>query len=582
VSTKCKPERSEAWDIIKNENLKKFKKVMSEKILESGWEKLKKEQKEIVKECIKKKSGGISLMMGAGKTLIGITLALKFGGTGIIIVNKSLINTWENEIKKFYNGIDYIVFHSEYIKNFDKYEIKENTKIVITTPEMITKYYKKHNIESIFVNRRMVNEGEFNQHIIKEYKKVNGVILKDNSCDRTLQNKIFRTEWNSIIIDEGHNHTEILSMKCKAISVMYSKNKWLMSGTLFNEPKVSRIMGYHIMINDKTFPRNLSEAKKYIKSKKFKGINITLVTREKKEVVHKNGKVIKINKKIIKDTLTKEEEMIYSSLKDILEIIKIHMEKYKNQQDTTNVRKYTAYLLSIITYLRQVVICPMLVFANCALDASNYKNKSELSNMIFNGIKNLGIKNYMENKKSVESSRIKAVIREIKKVKERIVVFTSFRTSVDILKYYISKERDVYSIDVNMSIKKRGQIIEEFKNGNGVLVMTYNIGCEGLNLQESNTAMLVDLDWNDGKTKQAIARVLRSGQKSEEVNVYIFTSNTGIEKAIYEKHEMKLNILEEIKEGPMKQKVKSMSTKEILNILNIEECSKKLEELGKK
>jgi SNF2 family DNA or RNA helicase len=556
---------------------------MSEKIIESGWKKLKQQQKEIVEECIAKKSGGISLMMGGGKTLIGITLALKLqvNTVSIIVVSKSLIGTWVSEIKKFYDGIDYIVFHSEYIKKSETYEMKENIKIIITTPEMITKYYKKHNIEDVFVNRRMVNEGQFNQHIIKEYSEVKSVMLKSIG-DKTLQSQLFRQEWGSIIIDEGHNHTEIESTKCKAISALYSKNKWLMSGTLFNEPKVSRILGYHIMINDKTFPRNLGEAEKFVKSSQFKGINKTLVTREKQQVKNINGETIKINKKIIKDELTKEEEMIYGSLKNILGIIKTHMERYKNQKDTDNMRKYTAYLLAMVTYLRQVVVCPMLVFANCALDASDYKNKSELSNMIFNGIQNLGIKNYMENEESVKSSRIKAVLREIKQVKERIVVFTSFRTSVDILKHYISKERDVFSIDANMSIKKRGQIIEKFKSSNGVLVMTYNIGCEGLNLQESKTAMLVDLDWNDGKTKQAIARVLRSGQKSEEVNVYIFTSNTGMEKAIYEKHEMKLNILEEIKEGPMKSKVKSMSTKEILKILNIEECSQKLKDLGER
>lgn len=551
--------------------------------IQSNWDKLKKEQKEIIEECLTKNGGGISLMMGGGKTLIGITLALKLhvntSCASIIVVSKSLIGTWENEIKKFYKGINYIVFHTEYIKNIDKYEMKENIQIVIITPEMISKYYKKHNMEYVFVNRRMVNQGLFNQHIRKEYNEIKGIMLKSKG-DNTLQSKLFRQEWASIIIDEGHNHTEIESTKCKAICVLYSKNKWLMSGTLFNEPKVSRLLGYHIMINDKTFPRNLGDAEKHVKSSQFKGINKTLVTREIQQVKNVNGETIKINKKIIKDALTKEEEIIYSSLKKILVIIKTHMERYKNQKDTENMRKYAAYLLAIVAYLRQVVVCPMLVFANSALDASNYKNKSDLSTMIFNGIENLGIKNYMENEESVESTRIKSVIREIKKIKERIVVFTSFRTSVDILKHYIGKERDVYSIDADMSIKKRGKVIEEFKSGNGVLIMTYNIGCEGLNLQESNTAMLVDLDWNDGKTKQAIARVLRSGQHSDEVNVYIFTSNTGIEKAIYEKHEMKLNILEEIKEGPMKHKVTSMKTKEILKILCIEECSQKLKELG--
>ena len=129
--------------------------------------------------------------------------------------------------------------------------------------------------------------------------------------------------------------------------------------------------------------------------------------------------------------------------------------------------------------------------------------------------------------------------------------------------------------------------MEKFKkksdNGKGtILLLTYEIGSEGLNLQISNTILLVDFFWNDGKTKQAIARILRYGQLSPVVNIYLFTSNTAIEKAMFEKHDLKLTILKELSEGTSKTKLKTMNVNEIIKIVNTEENINAIDKINSK
>jgi len=64
---------------------------------------LTKFQHDIIKECLKKGSGGLSLPMGSGKTIIGLKLALEQSGDRpiIVVLSKTLIPNWVNEIKKF-------------------------------------------------------------------------------------------------------------------------------------------------------------------------------------------------------------------------------------------------------------------------------------------------------------------------------------------------------------------------------------------------------------------------------------------------------------------------------------------------
>jgi superfamily II DNA or RNA helicase len=123
-----------------------------------------------------------------------------------------------------------------------------------------------------------------------------------------------------------------------------------------------------------------------------------------------------------------------------------------------------------------------------------------------------------------------------------------------------------------MSSHERFKLLEEFGVGKGnILLLTYDIGAEGLNLQASNTVVLLDFFWNDGKTQQAIARVLRYGQVAPVVNIYMFTGNTAIEKALFDKHDSKLTVIDELSKGQATTKISRVKIEDILNIINKED-----------
>lgn len=111
------------------------------------------------------------------------------------------------------------------------------------------------------------------------------------------------------------------------------------------------------------------------------------------------------------------------------------------------------------------------------------------------------------------------------------------------------------------------------------MLATYQLGAEGLNLQFASTMLLVDFWWNVAKTQQAIGRIFRPGQTSKEINVYLFTSNTGIEKILFSKQKAKIEILNELKTGNIKTKIPSINVDEMIKLIELEDNKELLKKI---
>ena len=550
-------------------------------LYELGYSKLNDFQKKILEECYKKKNGGMSLPMGSGKTLLSIVLGLKLtqntNNPVLVVVSKTLMSNWVEEINKFFgDSLKYCILHQDHQKNIQAWTIPTDVHIVLTTSNVISKFYTDANIERHFVFEDTVNHGAFLQHTLIRYNVPNTPYANVSHG----ASSIYSCKWGCVLVDEIQKFTNVTTKQCRGIASLCAQYRWGLSGTMFDEPKIERILGYYLIINHPTFPRNLPEAEFLVRSYAFKGVNETIVKRTQNDAFIPP----KLKETIIKHMLEKEEEKVYLCMKETLKDLNKEVERYKRMRDTQNVRKFNSYLLAMITYLRQSVICPLLPIANVALDVSNYEDKSLLSEMLLTVIRKLDIDDWLNKKESVLSSRLQNVLNVINKhSNERLVVFTSFRTCLDILKAYLPTDRPNFILTANMSTTSRGKTLEQFeKSDKGILVMTYDLGAEGLNIQSAHTVLLIDLWWNSAKTKQAISRVFRFGQTSPVVNVYYFTSNTGIEKALLDKHTDKLDALDEIQTGCMKTNVKTIQMKEILKILETEENVGKLTQLNKR
>ena len=108
---------------------------------------LKSNQKEIIKEVADRnlQSGGLSLPLGFGKTRLGIYLGLSYKcGLVLVVVSKTVLTTWISEIPKaFGESLQIEILHSNYIKDIGLWKPKPETKLVLTTPEVLATGYEE-------------------------------------------------------------------------------------------------------------------------------------------------------------------------------------------------------------------------------------------------------------------------------------------------------------------------------------------------------------------------------------------------------------------------------------------------------
>jgi hypothetical protein len=408
-----------------------------------------------------------------------------------------------------------------------------------------------------------VNLGAFNEYEITTYVRPSVPFLEDTDSGPA---KLFSMKWGCFIVDEIQKFTKISAQRSQGLASVCAFHHWGLSGTMFDEPTVERIFGYHLIINDPSFPRTLPGAKDHITHSSFKGVMATTVFRNRNEAfIHP-----KVNEVVINHDMYGEEEKIYLSMKESLIQLAKEADEFLENGDVENMRRFNSYVLAVLIYIRQSIVFPLLPISNIALNITDYKEKSQLSKILLRQVDKLGISDWLKDPRSVKSSRMTAALGVIEShPDERLVIFMCFRSCLDIFRRQLPKNRPNMTLESSMTTRRRAEVINDFANStNGILVLTYELGAEGLNLQMAHTVLILDLWWNNGKTQQAIARVLRYGQKSPVVNVYYFTSNTGIENAMFDKHADKIAIAKEIKYGPMTSSVSPICVDNIIMLLN--------------
>lgn len=529
-------------------------------------------QQDIVAEALTKKSGGISVPMGNGKTLTYLVLGQMQSPTKpfLVICSKTLSVSWEIEIDKFFqNRLPYTVFQGDKGKR-ERWVLDPQIRLVIVTPDMLAQAYKEHQIQPKFSWAEEMFGAITNRHYrnpvrpwLTNHKRGSGIF--------------YAIEWGSIAVDEAQDHTNINTNKCRAIGALCSLHRWLLSGTMFNEPKVERILGFAIMLNlDR--PRSLPGTMDLVRSRVW-GIRQFMIERGHNPTI----KMPKYKEKVVAHNLYPEEAIIYESLRVVMREIKNHADRLRRDGDVSNARRFSQYILALVTYLRQALICPIVPIASVCVDMADYKGKSHLSRVMVHELNARNLDTWLDDEASVRSSRISAIVTELEQhYDDHVVIFGAFKSCMNVLLQYVdAKKFNIFIMSSTMSRNQRMALLENFKRAkSGLLFMTYGIGAVGLNLQCANTVMIMDMQWNYGQTSQAIARVFRAWQIND-VEVVFFTSNTGIERAILEKQLSKLKVITELYQGNIQTKVPKLKMDEVLKIIEKDDNSAMVDSVRK-
>ncbi len=146
-------------------------------------------------------------------------------------------------------------------------------------------------------------------------------------------------------------------------------------------------------------------------------------------------------------------------------------------------------------------------------------------------------------------SAIKEKIEEGKKEikNEKIVVFSFFRQTLNYLLHRLNSDGvSALMIMGGMDQEEKDSNLTRFREDESVSVLlSSEVGAEGLDMQFSSLEFNYDLPWNPMRLEQRIGRIDRIGQEAKRIRIVnMFCSNT-IEDRILQKLYTKINIFKE-------------------------------------
>jgi superfamily II DNA/RNA helicase len=188
--------------------------------------------------------------------------------------------------------------------------------------------------------------------------------------------------------------------------------------------------------------------------------------------------------------------------------------------------------------------------------------------------------------------KFEEILKDIKSENiKQIIVFSFFKKTLD---YLENKLMDLgYSVGKihgDFSTEDRFSTIKSFKHGDFDILLSSEVGSEGLDMQFCNVIINYDLPWNPMRVEQRIGRIDRIGQKFDKLHIFNLCIVGSIEDRIYNRLYSKLNIFEdsigelepilgELEKTLNISKLINLSQEELDKAINLKELSIKRKEL---
>jgi SNF2 family DNA or RNA helicase len=480
------------------------------------------------------KGGILALKQGLGKTLTSLVYMMKEKTLNLVVCSKTIQNVWVEDIKKFYgNRIKYLLFHSDNLKksiNTVPTDIFKNYNIVIVTYDTILSGFKK-------------NPSLSNEILIQDdLGRVLGIrpISKPTSFESRYSKghlALFKTCWNNIFVDESHRFANPHSITFRSMMALYGEKCWCLSGTPLRNYTTDlysqfRFIGFSEVLIPSQFTKTIFDnynLKESIFTMNYKEAGIELPA-------------VEVN--VVKYTLEDREKEIYDYYENVTRVV--------YEQFMIGGIHFSSVLVMFLR-LRQICISAYTVLEESsrnpiAEDTEYTQSQEALDNLT------AGLASWIRDKTGtagINSAKITRIIDLIRSIPagEKVVVFTMFKKVVDILELAIqtSLENIDYSIiDGDVINIDRDRILNQFKHdpNKKVLLITYKVGSEGLNITEANNIILCENWWCPAVMEQAISRSHRMGQ-TQKVKVWQLLADNTIEMRIEAICNKKLNLIDE-------------------------------------
>lgn len=166
------------------------------------------------------------------------------------------------------------------------------------------------------------------------------------------------------------------------------------------------------------------------------------------------------------------------------------------------------------------------------------KRKEQVASSVFahlNTTKDLddGVDAY-EDYEDAKFNQLLSVIKDVEAHEDgKVIVFATYIPTIKYLRIRLRKH-GYENVAIYGGVKNRKEVIDEFHYNPDIKVLVSSeVGSEGLDMQFCNTLVNYDLPWNPMVVEQRIGRIDRFGQEAEVVNIYNILVDGSIQNQIF-------------------------------------------------
>jgi len=244
----------------------------------------------------------------------------------------------------------------------------------------------------------------------------------------------------------------------------------------------------------------------------------TIFSRTRKREVTQDWSQAERNPKTFRVDFTNEEENGYNDLIDDYVDEHTYIDEYGRERSGA---------MGLVTLKRQL--------ASSVWACEN--NDSDLEN---------GIDRFED----MLDSKFEALLRILKTVfdhgNKKIIVFAVFKKTLKYLKIRLAKAGYKSVVIYGGAKINKNEVLRQFQTDDSIQVLlSSEVGSEGLDMQFCNALVNYDLPWNPMVVEQRIGRIDRFGQKSPIVHIYNIIVRESILEDIYERLLMRIGIFKE-------------------------------------
>lgn len=491
-----------------------------------------------------------------------------------------------------------------------QYWCERKRNIVVIAPASLTRQWaaeleEKFNIPSIVVDRKYYNY-QIKHGNIKPFEGKTKVIIMSLNFASLMADELKTSKINLVVIDEAHklrnvfNPNNVMANRIK--SAIEPFKKILLTATPLQN-NLMELYGLSMLIDDSYFGDKEYYRKHYVKDYDENKIELRdrlsgFIHRTLRKQVQKYVKYSKRITETFKFTPSKEEDMLYDSLTELIQ-----------SNPTFGVKNGQNWLISMI--LRKLLSSSTAAVINTLenikarlenllagedagklVDILDEDDDVELDEFSDEENEELDISKVQDELDKVRQCLVLAYsIKDDKKAfrlleaieflfskvgtkrEKKILIFTESRKTQDYLFKFLNehgysntvlfnggnsdpKTQDIYNewiskpenasaLHNSKGTNIRSAILDYFKNTADIMIAT-EAGAEGLNIQFCSMMINYDLPWNPQRVEQRIGRCHRFGQKNDVLVINFLNEHNQIDARVYELLGLKFKLFDDV------------------------------------